>query len=99
MNIYSKKILLLSIMVMALSACADKTNGKYHSKYSFHPYYTMYADKMSNAEVKPMFSNKRFSKKNFPPQKEHFVKRKKAQNPFNVVDFYPSNVPAKKPKY
>ncbi len=47
-----KKSILLSIFILLFSSCADKTNGKYHTKYSYHPYYSLYAQEMSNTPPK-----------------------------------------------
>lgn len=43
-----KKSILLSILTLLFSSCASKVKGKYHTKYSYHPYYNLYAKKMSN---------------------------------------------------
>ena len=45
---YFKKSILLSILLLVFTSCASKKNGKYHTKYSYHPYYSLYAKKMSN---------------------------------------------------
>ncbi len=43
-----KMSILLSIFLFTLTSCASKVNGKYHSKYSYHPYYSLYTKNMSN---------------------------------------------------
>jgi hypothetical protein len=47
-----KKTLLLSVLILFFNACADKTNGRYHTKYSYHPYYSLYAKQMSKEAPK-----------------------------------------------
>ena len=49
---FFKKSLLLSILTLLFTSCAAKTDGKYHTKYSYHPYYSLYATKMSNNSSK-----------------------------------------------
>ena len=46
------KLLLLTILILLFTACASKSNGKYHTKYSYHPYYSLYANKMSGTPPK-----------------------------------------------
>jgi len=46
---FFKKSLLLSILTLLFTSCAAKTDGKYHTKYS---YYSLYATKMSNNSSK-----------------------------------------------
>ena len=47
-----KKSILLSILILSFTSCASKTDGKYHTKYSYHPYYSLYAKKMSSTQAK-----------------------------------------------
>ena len=44
-----KKTILLSILFIGLTSCASKVDGKYHTKYSYHPYYNLYTKNMSNS--------------------------------------------------
>ena len=51
------KSISLSILTLVLTSCASKTNGKYHTKYSYHPYYNLYAKKMSTPSPKQKEAN------------------------------------------
>jgi hypothetical protein len=62
-----KKFLLLSILILSFTSCASKTDGKYHTEYSYHPYYSLYATKMSNTVPKKKVITK--SKKPKPKPK------------------------------
>ena len=46
------KSILLSILILTFTSCASKSEGKYHTEYSYHPYYDLYAKKMSNTQTK-----------------------------------------------
>ena len=55
-----KKSIFLSILLALFTSCASKTDGKYHTKYSYHPYYSLYATKMSsNTRKKTQVASKR----------------------------------------
>lgn len=56
------KSILLSILILLLTSCASKTNGKYHTEYSYHPYYSLYANKMSNTSPKQKKENTKSTK-------------------------------------
>jgi hypothetical protein len=43
-----KQVILFSILTFLVTGCMSKQSGKYHTKYSYHPYYSLYAKKMSN---------------------------------------------------
>lgn len=70
------KLLLLTILILLFTACASKSNGKYHTKYSYHPYYSLYANKMSDTPPK--------KKKNISKSTE-----KKSQHSFNEKSRFP----------
>ena len=59
-----KKSILLSILLLLFSACAPKSNGKYQTKYSYHPYYSLYAKEMSNqaSKIKRTYPKKKKEK-------------------------------------
>ncbi|CAA6827423.1 MAG: Unknown protein [uncultured Sulfurovum sp.] len=47
------------IFLLLLTGCMSKNNGKYHTQYSYHPYYDLYAKKMSGtAPIKKIKSTK-----------------------------------------
>ncbi|HHD75602.1 MAG TPA: hypothetical protein ENK95_02110 [Campylobacterales bacterium] len=79
------KITLLTLVTLFFTACMPKQNGQYKTKYSYHPYYDLYDKKVISDERK----NTKIANVSKP-------KTKKSTNPFNTVDFYPSNVPAKR---
>ena len=88
MNIYIKRIILIllySFISLSFTGCLTKqNNGKYASKYSFHPYYDLYPSKMSGSK-KHYSSKKKTSRKSFT--KSHKVA-------YNDEEHYPSNMPS-----
>ena len=78
-----------------------QTDGKYHSKYSYHPYYKLYKDKMAGGRktYKAKYSNN-YTKNNYSKEvrsKSHSYKkiaqRVKHRIKYNDEELYPSNVP------
>jgi hypothetical protein len=67
MSRHLQKIILLLTLLILFTGCLSKKNGKYHSKYSYHPYYSLYAKKMSNIIPKKKIKTK--SKKSKPKSK------------------------------
>jgi len=80
------KLLTTFFLLSLLSGCISKqSNGKYHSNYSYHPYYKMYHNKMSG-ENQSKYINIKSQKK--------YTKSYKRKVRYNDEDSYPSNVPA-----
>ena len=64
---FFKKSILLSILILSFTSCAAKSEGKYHTKYSYHPYYSLYAKKMFNTQTKrKKISSKKTNSKSEP---------------------------------
>ena len=74
-------LFLLTAFSFILTACvARPINGKYVSKYSYHPYYDMYPEKMVGRK-------KRYNHSYNKSSTSHRVA-------YNDDENYPSNVPA-----
>jgi hypothetical protein len=77
---FLKKSILLSTLLLIFTACAPKTNGKYHTKYSYHPYYSLYSKKMSDKQVPKV---KKISSKS---------KKEKSKLSLNDKGRFPNNI-------
>ena len=88
MNIFTKSIgfaLLLLFTLLTQTACMSKqANGKYASKYSFHPYYDMYPNKMSGTKTSYKVNNSVAKRSSTPSHKVAY----------NDENRYPSNMPS-----
>jgi len=88
MNIFSKRVISLLIapfIFLILNGCMTKqSDGRYHTKYSYHPYYDMYSNEMAG------------SKKTYTPKKEAYTKTSTSSHKvvYNDEENYPSNVAA-----
>ena len=79
-----------------------QADGKYHSKYSYHPYYKLYRDKMAGgrktykAKYSYHHSKNNYSKKVSSSNHSYkkIAQRVKHRVKYNDEDLYPSNVPA-----
>ena len=97
---YFKKLLLTLLLLFTLvtSGCIQKqANGKYYSKYSYHPYYKLYRDKMAgrNKEYKPKYSHHYTKELNSNSHSFRKISQRiKHRIKYNDEDLYPSNVPA-----
>ncbi len=103
---YIKRILLtllLLLFTLITTGCMPKgADGKYHSKYSYHPYYKLYKDKMAGGgkryktKYSYHYSNDNHSKKIHPTRYSYkkIAQRVKHRVKYNDEDLYPSNVPA-----
>ena len=98
-----KKILFLLLYAFVYTGCMPKqADGKYRSKYSYHPYYKLYRNRMIKGEKKYKYkysyhnSNRSNSKTKI--SKKHAYKRVpkriKHRIKHNNEELYPSNVPA-----
>jgi hypothetical protein len=92
MKQYIKKLIQLfslSTLLIVMTACMPKqSDGKYHSKYSYHPYYNLYSHKMSKKKKTSYITvHTKKSYKQYRPKKHSKVS-------YNDEDKYPSNVPA-----
>jgi len=87
MLVHILKITLLTLITLLFTACMPKQNGKYKTKYSYHPYHNLYGKKVVLTDENKVKVKVTKVKKSKP---------KTSSNPFNTVDFYPSNVPARR---
>lgn len=86
------KLFLLLTITLIFTACMPKQDGKYHSKYSYHPY-----NDMTMKKATPKVTSMKMAKViKTSVRKEHYEFKAKGQNPFQTVELYPSNVPAKR---
>jgi len=83
------KILLISIISLTFAACISKQGGKYHTKYSYHPYYDLYGNKMSGSTPTQKIKQKKMKNKKIAKKQ-----KLKSKHKFNESDFFPSNIPA-----
>ena len=90
---HSKKLLQLLILltfIPFINGCMTKqADGKYHTKYSYHPYYDLYASKMS--KNKKSFNTSR----SITIKNKNYSKNMTKKVSYNDEEKYPSNVPAK----
>jgi len=86
MKTFSKKViylLLAPLIFMMLNGCMPKqSDGKYHTKYSYHPYYDLYSTKMAG-------SKKTYKSKKASHSSKSLSSSKVA---YNNENDYPSNV-------
>jgi len=99
---------LLFFMFFIFTGCLQKhSDGKYHTQYSYHPYFNMYNKKI--ALIKKRDTNNYFVRKPSyivtkkksqifytKPKKKVLKKVFHSKVAYNDEDRYPSNVPIKK---
>jgi len=85
-----KYLLLSTFILIFFTACMHKqTDGKYHTRYSYHPYYDMYKQEMSG--TKKNYKKITYQEKNY--KKINYRKSIKHKVSYNKIDDAPSNVP------
>jgi len=88
-------LLLSTFILIFFTACMHKqTDGKYHTRYSYHPYYKMYQGEMAGGRksyTKTTYQQERYKQEDYKKINYHKIIRHKVS--YNKIDEAPSNVP------
>ncbi len=84
---YPVKILISFFIILFLfTGCLSKQNGKYHTQYSYHPYYKLYKQKMSDIKSPNQKTKKKKVTRRPPiPSFTNIAKTKTKANPFTLL--------------
>jgi hypothetical protein len=94
-NLKLKYLLLSAFILIFFTACMHKqTDGKYHTKYSYHPYYKMYREEMAGgrrSDTSITYRQKQYKQEDY--NRVNYRKKLKHKVSYNIIDDAPSNVP------